>query len=320
MNAVATEVELQDRHGGQSMSFDEAVPVFLDYLKSYRGYSPLTVAAYETDLRMFRQFLEEKLGFVPGLDDITRQMVIQFGVRLKDAAALTVRRKYACLSSFFGFLQDMGYARNNPVRRMPLPKVAQTVPVCLTPQQAQRLVEVADRPWTKALVILLLSTGIRRSEAVGITLDDLDLNNGQLLVRGKGSKERVVPLNEAAIEAIREYLEQRPATSAGHLFVSREGESLASRAVNRILARLIKKAELDGYGITPHKLRHTFATHLIRNGVDVRTVQELLGHSDLETTAKYLHSDTRTKHAAITKIAGLLGPSPAPACPILNDA
>ena len=291
-------------------TFDAAVPMFVDYLRSYRAYSDLTISAYACDLRMFRDFITARLGRTPGLDEVTREMVVQFGVHMRGAAPLTVRRKYAALSSFYCFLQDMGYARNNPVRRMPLPKVAQTVPVCLTPQQAQRLVEVADRPWTKALVMLLLSTGIRRSEAVGITLDDLDLNNGQMLVRGKGSKERVVPLNEAAVEAIRGYLAQRPATSAGHLFVSREGQPLASRAVNRILSRLIRKAGLDGYGITPHKLRHTFATHLIRNGVDVRTVQELLGHSDLETTAKYLHSDTRTKHAAVLKLSGLLGSSP----------
>jgi site-specific recombinase XerD len=160
------------------------------------------------------------------------------------------------------------------------------------------------------MIVLLLSTGIRRSEAIGITLDDLDLDNRQLLVHGKGSKERVVPLNEAVVQAIGEYLACRPQTGSRHLFVSREGKPLACRAVNRTVGRAIRKAGLEGQGITPHKLRHTFATHLIRNGVDVRTVQELLGHSDLETTAKYLHSDTRTKHAAVAKIAGLLGPSP----------
>ena len=120
-------------------TFDEAVPMFVDYLRSYRAYSELTIPAYARDLRMFREFITAKLGRTPALDEITREMVVQFGVHLRGAAPLTVRRKYAALSSFFGFLQDMGYARNNPVRRMPLPKVAQTVPVCLTPQQAQRL-------------------------------------------------------------------------------------------------------------------------------------------------------------------------------------
>jgi site-specific recombinase XerD len=206
----------------------------------------------------------------------------------------------------------MSHAKHNPARRLPLPKVSQNLPVCLTPEQAQRLIEAATRPWSKAMIVLLLCTGIRRSEAIGITLDDLDLDNRQLLVHGKGSKERVVPLNEAVVEAISDYLVRRPKTESRHLFVSRQGEALACRAVNRTVGRAIRRAGLEGHGITPHKLRHTFATHLIRNGVDVRTVQELLGHSDLETTAKYLHSDTRTKQAAVAGLSGLLGSSPTP--------
>jgi len=294
------------------ITFDEAVPIFLDYLKSYRAYSPMTIGAYDTDLRMFREFLAKRHGGVLALNEITREMIIQFGVSLKGAAPLTVRRKYACLSSFFGFLQDMGHAKHNPARRLPLPKVSETVPIFLSPEQAQRLIEAANKPWSKTLVVLLLSTGIRRSEAVGITLDDLDLESRQLLVNGKGSKQRVVPLNDSVVDAIREYLAHRPQTGSRYLFISHEGKPLACRAVNRMLARVIRRAGLEGHGITPHKLRHTFATHLIRNGVDVRTVQELLGHSDLQTTAKYLHSDTRTKHAAVAGLSGLLGPSPTP--------
>jgi len=111
------------------------------------------------------------------------------------------------------------------------------------------------------------------------------------------------------VQALQEHLRRRRPTSSRALFITREGEALAlpGRAVNRTLARLLKRAGLADQGITPHKLRHTFATYLIRNGVDVRTVQELLGHADLQTTAKYLHSDTRTKQAAVGKLAGLLG-------------
>jgi len=292
-------------------SFDEAVERFLDYVRSYRGYSRLTVQAYACDLRQFREFAEARVGHMPAPDEISREMVIQFGVHLKGAAALTVRRKYGCLSSFFGFLQDMGLARANPARRLPLPRISQAVPVCLSEIMAQRLVEAADTPRLKALVILLLSTGIRRSEAVGITLDDLDLENRQLLIRGKGNKERVVPLTEEAVEAVRHYLQDRKPTQSRHLFVSTNGgHSVHGRVLNKWLDRVLQKASLANQGITPHKLRHTFATHLIRNGVDIRTVQELLGHSDLETTAKYLHSDTRTKQAAVLKLSGLLGTSP----------
>ena len=165
----------------------------------------------------------------------------------------------------------------------------------------------ADRPWTRCLVILLLTTGMRRSEAVAIALEDVDLENGQLLVHGKGSKERTVPLTQEATEVIRHYLEHRKETDCLRLFVSQTGKSIQGRIVNRILNRVLKKAGLTGRGITPHTLRHTFATHLIRNGTDIRTVQELLGHSDIQTTARDLHSDTRTKQTAVGKLSGLLG-------------
>ncbi len=299
----------------QELSYDEAVAEFLDYLKEYRSFSKWTVRAYGTDLRMLREFLERKLGRVPRPTGITRELVVQFGVSLRGAAPLTLRRKYACISSFFGFLQDMGYAHGNPARRLPLPRVSQPVPVYLTEEMAQKLIAAADSPWTKAMVVLLLSTGIRRSEAVGITLDDLDLEKRQLLIRGKGDKQRVVPLTEQAVEAIQAYLPHRTKTESRHLFVSAwKGRPLHGRCINRMLKIVVGKAGLAGQGITPHKLRHTFATHLIRNGVDVRTVQELLGHADIQTTARYLHSDTRTKQSAVGKLNGLLtGPDrPAP--------
>ncbi len=291
-----------------SISYDQAAKEFLDYVQHYRGYSPLTVRAYGTDLRMFREFLESRLGRVPAPAEIKREQIIQFGVSRKGAAPLTLRRKYACLASLFGFLQDMGYLQGNPARRLPLPKTVQAVPVCLSEEQARRLLEAAHTPWHRALIAVLLFTGLRRSEAVAITLDDLDLEKGQLLVHGKGSKDRVVPLTPLVIQAIREYLERRQETQSHRLFLSRiGGNPIAGRVVNRMLARVLQEAKLDKEGITPHKLRHTFATHLIRNGVDIRTVQELMGHSELETTAKYLHSDTRTKQAAVGKLGGLLG-------------
>jgi len=290
------------------LSYDDAVKEFLSYIKDYRSFSGLTVRAYGTDMRMLRAFLEKRLGRVAAPSEITREMIVQFGVSLRGAAPLTLRRKYACISSFFGFLQDMGYAHANPARRLPLPKVTQPVPVFLTEETAQRLIAAADKSWSRAMVILLLSTGIRRSEAVGITLDDLDLEKRQLLIRGKGDKERVVPLTDQAVEAIESYLPHRTKTESRHLFVSAwKGHPIHGRCINRMLAIVIRKAGLAGQGITPHKLRHTFATHLIRSGVDVRTVQELLGHADIQTTARYLHSDTRTKQAAVGKLTGLFG-------------
>jgi len=290
----------------EGLDFDSAVEQFLAYLGSYRSYSPLTVAAYKRDLALFREFLEKRFGGVPKPGQIARELVVQFALSLSGAAPLTVRRKLACLSSFFGFLEDMGHIRGNPARRLPLPKVEQPVPVCLSEAEVQQLVSVARKPHQRALVLLLLTTGLRRAEAVGITLDDLDLDNNQLLVHGKGAKERMVPLSDATLEAIQAYLKHRAKTTCNRLFVSRFGHALRGRAINRTLARLLKRAGLSERGITPHKLRHTFATQLIRRGVDVRTVQELLGHADLETTARYLHSDTRSKRAAVDRLSDLV--------------
>ncbi len=289
----------------EPITFAEAESRFLDYLASYRSYSPATVRAYRTDLKRFRRFLGN--GREPRPAEITRQMVVQFAVSLSGMAPLTVRRKLACLSSFFGFLQDMGYVQGNPARGLPLPKVEQLVPVTLSREDAHKLIAAADKPWHRCLVVLLLTTGIRRSEAAQINLEDIDLENGQLLVHGKGAKERTVPLTPEAINAIRHYLRHRRKTSSHRLFVSQTGNPIHGRAINRMLNRLLEKAGLAGKGITPHKLRHTFATHLIQNGVDIKTVQELLGHSDIQTTARYLHSDTRTKQSAVGKLRGLVG-------------
>jgi site-specific recombinase XerD len=233
-------------------------------------------------------------------------MVIAFALSLKGQAPLTVRRKLTAIASFYHYLQDTGSAFANPARGLPLPKVAQCFPTCLTAEQARSLLEAAHTPWHRAMIALLLFGGLRRSEVAAITLDDLDLENAQMLVHGKGAKQRVVPLTPLVVEAIREYLHCRPHTESQHLFVSRVGgRPIAGRVTNRMLTRVLEKAGLGQHGITPHALRRTFATHLIRSGVDVRTVQELLGHADLQTTARYLHSDTRAKQAAVGKLAAI---------------
>jgi len=263
------------------------------------------VKAYARDVRAFRGHLSDHSPTVEHPRGVQREMVIQFAPSLREDAPRTVRRKLTAVSSFYGFLQDTAQATHHPARGLPLPQVAQVLPVSLSEDQARRLLEAAHTPWHRALVALLLFAGLRRSEATAITLTDLDLERGQLLVRGKGSKQRVVPLPSPVVEAIQEYLACRQATESVHLFVSRsEGRPIAGRVVNRMLARVLRGAGLEG-SATPHALRRTFATHLIRQGVDVRTVQELLGHADLQTTARYLHSDLRTKQAAVERLAAL---------------
>ena len=294
-----------------AVGFEEAVAGFIDYLSAYRGYSIHTVKAYARDLREFRSLLRGRYPGVVAPDQVQRQMVVQFALSLKGQAPLTVRRKLTAIASFYHYLEDTGSAVPNPARGLPLPKVAQRFPTCLTAEQATVLLEAAHTPWHRVLLTLLLFAGLRRSEVAAITLGDIDLKNAQLLVRGKGAKQRVVPLAPLVVEAIREYLPCRPQTESQHLFVSRVGgRSIHARVAGRMLQRVLEKAGLGQDGITPHRLRHTFATHLIRNGVDVRTVQELLGHADLQTTSRYLHSDTRTKQAAVGKLAAAFAASP----------
>jgi site-specific recombinase XerD len=290
------------------LSYDEAARKYLDYVTEYRSLAQSTVQTYRGELRMFRGFLEKRPGRLPAPEEITREIVLQYGISLRGAARQTLRKKYTCLSCFFTFLRDMGYVHADPASQLPLPKPSRRVPVCLSEETAQKLLAAADRPWTKTLIMLLLSTGIRRSEAAGITLDDLDLERRQLLIRGKGDKERIVPLTEQAVAVIEAYLTERVKTKSRHLFVSgRGGEPIHPRVINYMFQSVLRKAQLSGQGITPHKLRHTFATHLIRNGVDIGTVRDLLGHADIHTTGLYLHSDTRTKEVAVGTLSGLLG-------------
>ncbi len=289
-----------------AVGFDDAVAGFVDYLGSYRGYSIHTVKAYARDLREFLGLLRERYPGAVAPDQVRREMVVQFALSLKGQAPLTVRRKLTAIASFYHYLQDTGSTVANPAQGLPLPKVAQCFPRCLTAEQAGALLEAAHTPWHRAMIALLLFAGLRRSEVAAITLDDLDLGNAQLLVRGKGAKQRTVPLTPLVVEAIREYLPCRPQTESQHLFVSRVGgHALHPRVAGRMLQHVLQRSGLDHEHITPHRLRHTFATHLIRNGVDVRTVQELLGHADLQTTARYLHSDTRAKQAAVGKLAAI---------------
>jgi site-specific recombinase XerD len=161
--------------------------------------------------------------------------------------------------------------------------------------------------WPRCLEKNQAMREVRIISGVGaVKVEDVKLDDGLLLVRGKGAKQRMVPLMPQAAEAIRSYLAVRPESEQPYLFLSPQDRRLANDYLNRTLRRIVARAGLVKR-ITPHMLRHTFATHLVRNGVDVRTVQELLGHADLETTANYLHSDTRAKETAVGLIASLTG-------------
>jgi len=290
----------------QGTVFGDKVGQFLEYQRSYRSHSPLTVSTYRCDLSQFRRWLVGRSERLPEPSAITRELVMQYAVTLSGRAPATVCRKITVLSSFFGFLMDLGELDTNPARRIPLPKPASRIPNAISEDEAQQLIAAAESPFERAMLLLMLTAGLRRSEVGAIRLEDADLQNEMLLVRGKGAKQRMVPLMPVTGQAIRDYLAVRPETDQPYLFLSPQGRRLANDYLNRSLRRILARAGL-AKRITPHMLRHTFATHLVRNGVDVRTVQELLGHADLETTANYLHSDTRAKETAVGLTASLTG-------------
>jgi len=296
----------QARPTESACSLEDKIAQFLDYQRSYRGHSPLTISTYRCDLSQFCRWLMGRLGCLPEPGAISREVVMQWTVTLAGLAPATVCRKVSVLSSFFSFLVDLGELDSNPARRIPLPKPASRIPNAISEDDAQQLIAAAGSPFERAMLLLMLTAGLRRSEVGAIRLEDVNLQNQTLLVRGKGAKQRMVPLMPQTAQATQDYLAVRPEVNQPYLFLSPKGQRLANDFLNRALRRILARAGL-AKRITPHMLRHTFATHLVRNGVDVRTVQELLGHSDLETTANYLHSDTRAKQTAVALISSLTG-------------
>jgi tyrosine recombinase XerC len=265
---------------------------FLRYLSAERNASDYTCRNYALDLGQFFQFLgRQRVSAISPLD--IRRFVAHLSTG--QSARRTIARKLSCLRSFFRFLCREGTLEHNPAAPVPTPRLERRLPSFLDEQQITRLLEVpSTEHWQGlrdcALLETLYSTGIRVSELVGLNLDDLDEISGTVVVRGKGKKERLCPIGETALNAIRRYLAHRPKKLRVPyaLFVSQKRTRLTVRQVDRLLARYVRLAQLPA-SISPHSLRHSFATHLLDRGADLRSVQELLGHASLATTQIYTH-------------------------------
>ena len=312
---------------GGFVPFDRAVEEYLRYLSEWRSSSPGTVRGYRADLRIFRAFLLEEGEGLRDVREITRPVVMRFAVTGMGGGPATRRRRLSCLSSFFGFATDMGYLPpGNPARHIPLPKEGRRLPAYLGRDEVARLLATARCTRDRAMLLLLATGGLRRAELTGLTLDAVDLDRAEIRVIGKGDKERAIPLVSVTVEAIRAYLDERERLPAArgnpYLFVgaahpsaywvkhSAFGGRLAGVAINRALWALAALAGLERERVHPHALRHSFATWLVQGGVDVRTVQLLLGHANLNTTMVYLHSDTSHTRAAVETLAVGLGDLP----------
>ena len=280
------------------------VTEYLTHLEKERDVSPHTVKAYSRDLAEFTQFCDRHYG------EWTWATVDRLGIRgflgelnRRGLATRSAARALSAVRSFYRYLQEHHGLANNVARAAKVPRLEKRLPTYLDREQTGRLFEWAESRAggdefgpTRDLAILELfySTGIRLSELCGTNLEDLDLLADQVKVRGKGRKERIVPVGSRAVLALRRYLDLRepvvgrPGTDRRAVFVSRLGKRLAPRGVQRIVHGML--AGIGGDGLRVHSLRHTFATHMLDAGADLRAVQELLGHASLSTTQIYTHT------------------------------
>lgn len=271
---------------------DAAVGSFLEYLGVERGASPHTLRSYATDLTEFTAFLTaEKIDGLAGADTRAVRAFLAHLHRRRLSKA-TIARKLAAVRSCFRFLARRGALEINPARQVRSPRLGRRLPSVLPKDEATQLLDAAPEPTTagardRALLELLYASGLRVAEGCGLDLDDLDEARRTVRVLGKGDKERVVPVGETALEALDAYLAMR-GRQRGPLFQNTRGGRLTPRSAHRIVKRLARRAGIS-QRVTPHTLRHSFATHMLGEGADLRLIQELLGHSRLSTTQRYTH-------------------------------
>jgi integrase/recombinase XerD len=289
---------------------DLAVAGFLDHLIVDRGLARLTVESYGSDLKGFVRFLAQKKAH--RLNEISREHLLLFLSVLDRAghAPRTRARKISCIKSFFRFLTERGQVREDPSAQIDTPRLPKRIPEYLEPDEVDKLLTSTDCSTLegrrdKTMLEVLYATGLRVSELVGLELYSVDLEMGCVTVMGKGSKERVVPMGVPASKAIMQYLDEvRPLivgrSRSNALFVTRRGSAMTRQAFWKIIKKAARASAIEKT-ISPHTLRHSFATHLVQNNADLRAVQIMLGHSDISTTEIYTHvAQTRLKqlHAA----------------------
>lgn len=263
---------------------DGLIDGFIDYLRAERDASPLTLRNYSAELIAFQTWRKTPW---PNIDAfLLRAYLVHLNERKYDRP--TIHLKMSALRSFFRWLVRTERIKQNPVVGLTLPKKQRKLPKFLTIQQIEVLLAAPDNLRDKAILETLYSGGLRIHELVGLNDDDLDLVGEVVRVRGKGKKERLAPLGAPCVESVQKYLDARGRSARGPLFVNKFGGRITARSCQRMLKKYLIQVGLDP-SLTPHKLRHSFATHMLDAGADLRSVQELLGHANLSTTQIYTH-------------------------------
>ncbi len=270
---------------------------FTTYLEAERNASTHTLVNYRVDLKEFHRFLE-----TTELTKVTPLDIRRFLAYLTDkqSSRSTVGRKLACLRSFYKFLVRENGVQSNPAAAISTPKQEKRLPSFLEVDEISRLLESPqgdrwDSKRDKALMELLYSSGLRVSELVGINAEDVDTDGSLVKVRGKRKKERIVPIGSVALKAVASYLAARPTKNAkleNPLFINKNYTRLTDRSVRRIILKYVRRLGIKK-DVYPHMFRHSFATHMLDRGADLRSVQELLGHENLSTTQIYTHVSLR---------------------------
>jgi integrase/recombinase XerC len=286
----------------------DIIETFINYLRSEKGYSDHTIRNYRIDLKQFLDFLNEKGRLAgekkrsPDLESIDFLTIRGYlGNLFGRYRRTTIARKLSTLRSFFHFLERRGIGSGNPAADISTPRQGKYIPVYLPVDEMFRLLEAPDKEKPLglrdlAILEVFYSSGIRVSELAGLNFSNIDFEQRLVRVLGKGNKERIVPIGKSALRAIENYIEAtRPLRKKNlsdiqdaPLFINYRGGRLTTRSISRIIKKYGKDCGLMTE-ITPHSLRHTFATHLMDGGADLRSVQELLGHVSLSTTQKYTH-------------------------------
>lgn len=272
---------------------DEWVDAFLLHLQN-KNFSALTVKSYRADLEEFLAFCKKRnLNEMSQFTSANIRTFLSAVQTQHNPARNTMLRKIASLRSFAAYLLEQGELLRNPFKLLPAPKRQKILPKFLTVPETEQLLNTAARtktsPRDRALFELMYSSGLRRSEVTGLKIQDVDFFNGIVKVFGKGAKERLVPVTDSALAAIKDYLACRPSPQPQEaLFLNKNGKPLTADGLayifknTAIAANLVRK-------VTPHSLRHSFATHLLNNGCDLRSLQEMLGHKSLAATQVYTH-------------------------------
>lgn len=290
--------------------FENALDEYMAHLRIERGASPRTAEAYRRDLEGYLAFLDER--GVGSFDEVTREVVVDFEHSLVEAglATTTVRRRIAAVRGYHRFLVREGLTQVNGTEAVDIPRAADRLPDVLSIEEVARMLDsfIDERPSglrDRAILEVLYGCGLRASEACGLNLDNVHLEDGFLRVFGKGAKERIVPIAGAAEAALRRYLaEGRPSLARGAngntadaqaaVFLNQRGGRLGRQSVFNLVRKA--GAAINRYDLHPHTLRHSFATHMLKGGADLRVLQEILGHADMSTLQVYTHLDRTHLH------------------------